>query len=221
MTSDRMTFHCTVCSPVLSPLCEFVAPVRSRCRVKQAVNQPDPYTATFFRHQQVSTVHVCHSVLVPLRSHAMLHLPSTRLLGFYKAVTVRALTFTNLKPPWTPNLFVAAGHCTANCMHVSGNGRLMLWQHSWFSTSLSCTLSKATDTPEDRNNPVLLYNKMELGDLNANFTLEVESQVKIHSLSVRMCCLCLARSCFLFFPFLLLVSVFSWRYLTGVTSPLR
>lgn len=68
MTSDRMTFHCTVCSPVLSPLCEFVAPVRSRCRVKQAINQPDPYTATFFRHQQVSTVHVCHSVLVPLRS---------------------------------------------------------------------------------------------------------------------------------------------------------
>uniref|UniRef100_A0A672YXG9 Neprilysin n=1 Tax=Sphaeramia orbicularis TaxID=375764 RepID=A0A672YXG9_9TELE len=33
------------------------------------------------------------------------------------------------------------------------------------------------NTPEDRNNPVLLYNKMELGDLNANFTLEVESQI--------------------------------------------
>uniref|UniRef100_A0A671UVI0 Neprilysin n=1 Tax=Sparus aurata TaxID=8175 RepID=A0A671UVI0_SPAAU len=38
-------------------------------------------------------------------------------------------------------------------------------------------IANATDTPEDRNNPVLLYNKMELGDLNANFTLEVESQV--------------------------------------------
>uniref|UniRef100_A0A3Q3LZ48 Neprilysin n=1 Tax=Mastacembelus armatus TaxID=205130 RepID=A0A3Q3LZ48_9TELE len=38
-------------------------------------------------------------------------------------------------------------------------------------------LSKATDTPEERNNPVWLYNKMELGDLNANFSLEVESQV--------------------------------------------
>lgn len=36
---------------------------------------------------------------------------------------------------------------------------------------------KATDTPEDRNNPVLLYNKMELGDLNANFSLEIESKV--------------------------------------------
>uniref|UniRef100_A0A671UUT6 Neprilysin n=1 Tax=Sparus aurata TaxID=8175 RepID=A0A671UUT6_SPAAU len=34
-------------------------------------------------------------------------------------------------------------------------------------------IANATDTPEDRNNPVLLYNKMELGDLNANFTLEV------------------------------------------------
>ncbi|XP_033953697.1 neprilysin-like isoform X3 [Pseudochaenichthys georgianus] len=38
-------------------------------------------------------------------------------------------------------------------------------------------IANATDTPEDRNNPVLLYNKMELGDMNTNFTLEVESQV--------------------------------------------
>uniref|UniRef100_A0A4W6BZV8 Neprilysin n=1 Tax=Lates calcarifer TaxID=8187 RepID=A0A4W6BZV8_LATCA len=42
---------------------------------------------------------------------------------------------------------------------------------------LERNIANATDTPEDRNNPVLLYNKMELGDLNANFTLEVESQV--------------------------------------------
>lgn len=53
---------------------------------------------------------------------------------------------------------------------------------------LCLTHSKATDTPEDRKNPVLLYNKMELGDLNANFTLEVESRVKIDSSSVRICC---------------------------------
>lgn len=53
---------------------------------------------------------------------------------------------------------------------------------------LCLVLFKATDTPEDRNNPVLLYNKMELGDLNANFTLEVESQVRIHSSAVRICC---------------------------------
>uniref|UniRef100_A0A672G5A4 Neprilysin n=1 Tax=Salarias fasciatus TaxID=181472 RepID=A0A672G5A4_SALFA len=38
-------------------------------------------------------------------------------------------------------------------------------------------IANATDTPEDRNSPVLLYNKMELGDLNANFTLEVDSKV--------------------------------------------
>lgn len=48
---------------------------------------------------------------------------------------------------------------------------------------------KATDTPEDRNNPVLLYNKMELGDLNANFSLEIESKVlavqRTRTLSVR------------------------------------
>uniref|UniRef100_A0A4W6BZ76 Neprilysin n=1 Tax=Lates calcarifer TaxID=8187 RepID=A0A4W6BZ76_LATCA len=43
---------------------------------------------------------------------------------------------------------------------------------------LERNIANATDTPEDRNNPVLLYNKMELGDLN----------VKINSLSVRICC---------------------------------
>uniref|UniRef100_A0A3B3U5L9 Neprilysin n=1 Tax=Poecilia latipinna TaxID=48699 RepID=A0A3B3U5L9_9TELE len=37
-------------------------------------------------------------------------------------------------------------------------------------------IANATDTPEDRNNPVLLYNKMELGELNRNFTLEIDSQ---------------------------------------------
>lgn len=39
------------------------------------------------------------------------------------------------------------------------------------------THSQATDTQEDRNHPGFLYNKMELGDLNANFTIEVDSQV--------------------------------------------
>lgn len=53
----------------------------------------------------------------------------------------------------------------------------MLRQHCWSPASF-VSHSKATDTPEDRNNPVLLYNKMELGDLNANFSLEVELQVK-------------------------------------------
>uniref|UniRef100_A0A8B9JA15 Neprilysin n=1 Tax=Astyanax mexicanus TaxID=7994 RepID=A0A8B9JA15_ASTMX len=38
-------------------------------------------------------------------------------------------------------------------------------------------LANATDTPEDRNNPVLLYNKMPLETLNTNFTLEFESTV--------------------------------------------
>ncbi|KAM9318246.1 neprilysin-like isoform 2-T2 [Pholidichthys leucotaenia] len=43
--------------------------------------------------------------------------------------------------------------------------------------NLESDIANATDAPEIRNNPVLLYNKMELRDLNANFTLEVESQV--------------------------------------------
>ncbi|XP_060778990.1 neprilysin-like isoform X1 [Neoarius graeffei] len=38
-------------------------------------------------------------------------------------------------------------------------------------------ISDATDTPEDRNNPVLLYNKMPLETLNTNFTLQFESAI--------------------------------------------
>lgn len=78
-------------------------------------------------------------------------------------------------------MFVAAGPragVCCSCMNVSGEGWVMLRQGSWFLTPVSLLFSQATDTPEDRNNPVLLYNKMELGDLNANFTLEVESGVK-------------------------------------------
>lgn len=38
--------------------------------------------------------------------------------------------------------------------------------------------SQATDTPEDRNNPVLLYNKVPLETLNNNFTLDFDTRVK-------------------------------------------
>lgn len=38
-------------------------------------------------------------------------------------------------------------------------------------------IANATDTLEDRNNPVLLYNKMPLETLNNNFTLEFDSEV--------------------------------------------
>ncbi|XP_010900959.1 neprilysin isoform X1 [Esox lucius] len=38
-------------------------------------------------------------------------------------------------------------------------------------------IANATDTPEDRNNPVLQYNKMNLGVLNANFSLEVDTKM--------------------------------------------
>ncbi|XP_056094725.1 neprilysin-like [Rhinichthys klamathensis goyatoka] len=38
-------------------------------------------------------------------------------------------------------------------------------------------IANATDTPEDRNNPVLLYNKVPLETLNNNFTLDFDSRV--------------------------------------------
>ncbi|KAG9348143.1 hypothetical protein JZ751_001878 [Albula glossodonta] len=37
-------------------------------------------------------------------------------------------------------------------------------------------IANATDTPEDRNNPVLLYNKMQLRVLSENFTLQIDSK---------------------------------------------
>lgn len=40
---------------------------------------------------------------------AMLHFPSFLAAGFNKAVTIRDLTFTDLRPPGTANMFVAAG----------------------------------------------------------------------------------------------------------------
>lgn len=45
-----------------------------------------------------------------------------------------------------------------------------------FNLSLSFT-PKANDSPSVSNDRELRYNRMELGDLNANFTLEVESRV--------------------------------------------
>ncbi|XP_062329132.1 neprilysin-like isoform X1 [Osmerus eperlanus] len=42
--------------------------------------------------------------------------------------------------------------------------------------NLEKDIANATDTAEDRNNPVLLYNKMKLSVLRTNFTLEVDSR---------------------------------------------
>lgn len=195
-----------------SLLSVFMAAVWSSCYVKQAVNQPDPCTTNFLRYEQVYTVHVCHSVLDVCSAHCHASLPLLSAAGFYKArQTVRALTFTDLKPPGTPNV-CCCWTCTS-LVHVRKQAGLCCDRILDF-LPLWLTHSQATDTPEDRNNPVLLYNKMELGDLNANFTLEVESQVKIDSFSIRICSF--------FFTLLPLSNAcFSWRYLTGVTSQLR
>lgn len=60
--------------------------------------------------------------------------------------------------------------------------RLSSWSVLWtlLKPTSSCCLflfPQATDTPEDRNNPVLLYNKMPLETLNTNFTLKINSIV--------------------------------------------
>lgn len=113
---------------------------------------------------------VC-SALLP----AMLHFSSTQLLAFTRQSHRSCSDIYRAKASWDAKYVWCCWTCTATvrmCQETGG-----LWQHSWFYP-LCLALSKATDTPEDRNNPVLLYNKMELGDLNANFTLEIESQVK-------------------------------------------
>lgn len=110
----------------------------------------------------------------------------------------------------------------ANVRHLSFSSGFLLSQHYTTITlpetpkDLRCTLlqqsltlllfctshSQATDTQEDRSNPGFLYNKMELGDLNANFTIEVDSQVLDNCSSVRIGAFfsspCLLFICFCF-----------------------
>lgn len=121
--SDRMTFHSSICSPNLSLHCEFVAPVGSSCRVKQAVNQPDPYATTFLRHQQVSTVRVCHSVPV---CSASLPLGCWLLQGRHSSGS----DIYRPEASWDSKYVCCCWTRTANCMHVSGNMSFMLRQHS-------------------------------------------------------------------------------------------
>uniref|UniRef100_A0AAX7UJ34 Neprilysin n=1 Tax=Astatotilapia calliptera TaxID=8154 RepID=A0AAX7UJ34_ASTCA len=62
---------------------------------------------------------------------------------------------------------------TSHIIHFDQQTSLGLVSRDYYA----CTGPYAEGCDKDRNNPVLLYNKMELGDLNANFTLEVESQL--------------------------------------------
>lgn len=81
-----------------------------------------------------------------------------------------------------------------------------------FLYSSTISHSQATDTQEDRSNPVFLYNKMELGDLNANFTIEVDSQVIYNCSEPVPSDPCPASFLYAF------VSKPYYRYLTGVIS---
>lgn len=172
-----MTFLSSVCHPDFSPLYIFVAPVRSSCCVKQAVNQPDPHKTTLLRHQQVSK----STAVTLFCSLPCFTSPSLDCWLLQGGPGVRALTFTGPKPPETQICFLLLDRSllTAIVRMCQETGWLYC-DSVLYVQPLCLVLSKATDTPEDRNNPVLLYNKMELGDLNANFTLELESKVKIN-----------------------------------------
>lgn len=214
-TSDSVTFHSSICSPNLSPLSVFVAPVCSSCCVKQAVNQPDPYTTT-----QASTgfhsprLSFCAGLLCSLPCFTSPPLGCWLLQGSHRSSS----DIYRPEASWDSKYVCCCWTCVRMCQETGGLccDSILDFQPLYFA------LSKATDTPEDRNNPVLLYNKMELGDLNANFTLELESQVKINALSVRICCffftfLPLSNVLFSFSvcAFGLVLKVFDWSYFTA------
>lgn len=77
---------------------------------------------------------------------------------------------------------------------------------------LLLSYSQATDTQEDRNHPGFLYNKMDLGDLNANFTIEVDSQVKYSDFAAFFSSPCTLFTCFCFQT---LLKKFNWSYFTA------
>lgn len=100
-------------------------------------------------------------------------LANVRHLGFSSGFLLSQL-YTTITLPETPTgLFSILNYCFLS----SGNMRCTWLQKFLTLLLLSTSHCQATDTQEDRSNPGFLYNKMELGDLNANFTIEVDSQV--------------------------------------------
>ncbi|CAF97373.1 unnamed protein product, partial [Tetraodon nigroviridis] len=85
-----------------------------------------------------------------------------------------------------------------------------------FESDLANVRHFSFDTQEDRSNPGFLYNKMELGDLNANFTIEVDSQVIDTYSSVKISVF-FTSPCLLLLWFCLptLPQVFNWTYFTA------
>lgn len=113
---------------------------------------------------------------------------------------MQALTFTDLEPHESQMCFLLPDHSP-----LAAAVRICRVQCPCL------VLSKATDTPEDRNNPVLLYNKLALGDLNANFTLEIESKVKKKLFVSSLLFTFLLFS----YDYLSHLKVFNWSYFTA------
>lgn len=100
-------------------------------------------------------------------------LANVRHLGFSSGFLLPQLYTTATLPETPTGLLSVLNYCFLS----SGNMRCK-WLQQHLTLLLLCPPHcQATDTQEDRSNPGFLYNKMELGDLNANFTIEVDSQV--------------------------------------------
>lgn len=67
-------------------------------------------------------------------------------------------------------------------MGVDSLSRVLVQQFGLFPSY------KATDTSEERNNPTLMYNKMHLGAMKFNFTLEFKSGVSCIVIDIFVFC---------------------------------
>lgn len=109
-------------------------------------------------------------------------LANVRHLGFSSGFLYLSFTQTVSLPETPTGLLSVLNYCFLS----SGNMRCK-WLQQCSTLLLLCTPHcQATDTQEDRSNPGFLYNKMELADLNANFTIEVDSQVFNKCSSIRI-----------------------------------
>lgn len=109
-------------------------------------------------------------------------LANVRHLGFSSGFLLSQL-YTTATLPETPTGL----HSVLNYCFLSSGNMGCKWLQQCLTFLLLCPPHcQATDTQEDRSNPGFLYNKMELGDLNANFTIEVDSQVLNKCSSIRI-----------------------------------
>lgn len=150
-----------------------MASVGSSCSVKQAFYQPEMKKK---KQLFLDITRVPFLLFCPLCS-LQCSTPPTPGCWIYKGITIQNSDIYGPEASRDSSHACCCGTCTKLFACVRKEEGYV--ETTFLISSFFClALSKATDTPEDRNNPVLLYNKMELGDLNANFSLEVDLQVK-------------------------------------------